>query len=93
MVAGIRTPQCLTEAMREKPAWATRPPSMETAMPESFAELTAVFDKLERHYRDMQDIEFTIERRQVCGCCRPGQRQAHCPGGPENRRRYGPRKA
>jgi len=60
VVAGIRTPQCLTEAMREKmgdPA-----PSMEQALPDSYAELAAVFDKLERHYRDMQDIEFTVER-------------------------------
>ncbi|MEP3072184.1 MAG: pyruvate, phosphate dikinase [Maricaulis sp.] len=59
VVAGIRTPQCLTEAMREK--MGDDNPSMETAMPESFAELSAVFDKLERHYRDMQDIEFTVE--------------------------------
>ena len=60
VVAGIRTPQCLTEAMREK--MGDEAPSMEAAMPESFAELAAVFDKLERHYRDMQDIEFTVER-------------------------------
>mgnify|MGYP003125479875 FL=1 len=59
VVAGIRTPQCLTEAMREKMGDDNQ--SMETAMPESFAELSAVFDKLERHYRDMQDIEFTVE--------------------------------
>ncbi|MED5550908.1 MAG: pyruvate, phosphate dikinase [Pseudomonadota bacterium] len=59
VVAGIRTPQCLTEAMREK--MGDENPSMETAMPESFAELAKVFDKLERHYRDMQDIEFTVE--------------------------------
>ena len=60
VVAGIRTPQCLTEAMREK--MGDPSPSMEAAMPESYAELSAVFDKLERHYRDMQDIEFTVER-------------------------------
>jgi pyruvate,orthophosphate dikinase len=59
VVAGIRTPQCLTEAMREK--MGDENPSMETAMPESFAELETVFDTLERHYRDMQDIEFTVE--------------------------------
>ena len=35
---------------------------MEEAMPEVFAELARVFDLLERHYRDMQDIEFTVER-------------------------------
>ncbi|MFY0638149.1 pyruvate, phosphate dikinase [Maricaulis maris] len=60
VVAGIRTPQCLTEAMREK--MGDDNPSMEMAMPESYAELAAVFDKLERHYTDMQDIEFTVER-------------------------------
>jgi len=60
VVAGIRTPQCLTEAMRIK--MGDDNPSMETAMPESYAELAAVFDKLERHYTDMQDIEFTVER-------------------------------
>lgn len=60
VVAGIRTPQCLTEAMRER--MGDHSPTMETAMPESYAELSAAFDKLERHYRDMQDIEFTVER-------------------------------
>ncbi|MBO6797521.1 pyruvate, phosphate dikinase [Maricaulis sp.] len=60
VVAGIRTPQCLTEAMREK--MGDPSPSMEQALPDSYAELAAVFDKLERHYRDMQDIEFTVER-------------------------------
>ncbi|MCA1662260.1 MAG: pyruvate, phosphate dikinase, partial [Novosphingobium sp.] len=60
VVAGIRTPQYLTEAARERAG--ARPPSMEEAMPEAFAELGRVFDLLERHYRDMQDIEFTVER-------------------------------
>ncbi len=60
VVAGIRTPQCLTEAMREK--MDDHPPSMETVMPDVFAQLTEVFDKLEQHYRDMQDIEFTVEQ-------------------------------
>jgi pyruvate,orthophosphate dikinase len=60
VVAGIRTPQCLTEAMRTK--MGDPSPSMETAMPQSYAELAAVFDTLERHYADMQDIEFTVER-------------------------------
>jgi len=60
VVAGIRTPQCLTRAMRE--AMGDRLPSMEEAMPGVYAELIDVFDKLERHYRDMQDIEFTVEQ-------------------------------
>ncbi|MBX3566224.1 MAG: pyruvate, phosphate dikinase [Sphingomonas sp.] len=60
VVAGIRTPQYLTRAARE--AAGAKPLSMEEAMPEAYAELAAVFDQLERHYRDMQDIEFTVER-------------------------------
>jgi pyruvate,orthophosphate dikinase len=60
VVAGIRTPQYLTLAARA--AANARPLSMEEAMPETYAELAKVFDLLETHYRDMQDIEFTVER-------------------------------
>lgn len=60
VVAGIRTPQYLTRKARE--AAGAKPLSMEEAMPEAYAELARVFDQLERHYRDMQDIEFTVER-------------------------------
>lgn len=60
VVAGIRTPQYLTRAAREKAG--AKAPSMEEALPEVFAQLAAVFDTLERHYREMQDIEFTVER-------------------------------
>ena len=60
VVAGIRTPQHLTKAAREE-AGAT-PLSMEEEMPRAFGELTDVFQKLESHYFDMQDIEFTIQR-------------------------------
>ena len=60
VVAGIRTPQYLTKVAREKAG--AKPLSMEEAMPETFAELGRVFDTLENHYRDMQDIEFTVER-------------------------------
>ncbi|MBB3879891.1 Pyruvate, phosphate dikinase [Sphingomonas aurantiaca] len=60
VVAGIRTPQYLTRAARE--AASAKPLSMEEAMPEAYAELAAVFDRLERHYRDMQDIEFTVQQ-------------------------------
>jgi len=59
VVAGIRTPQPLTDAMKE--ATASDLPSMEEVMPDAFQELASVFDKLESHYRDMQDIEFTIQ--------------------------------
>ncbi|MES2753228.1 MAG: pyruvate, phosphate dikinase [Pseudomonadota bacterium] len=60
VVAGIRTPQYLTRAARE--AANAKPLSMEEALPDAYAELAAVFDRLETHYRDMQDIEFTVER-------------------------------
>ncbi|MFN3389122.1 MAG: pyruvate, phosphate dikinase [Allosphingosinicella sp.] len=60
VVAGIRTPQYLTRAARE--AAGAKAASMEESMPEVFAELARVFALLERHYRDMQDIEFTVER-------------------------------
>jgi len=48
VVAGIRTPKKISE--------------LEAQMPEVYQELTGVFDKLEHHYKDMQDIEFTIEK-------------------------------
>ena len=60
VVAGIRTPQNLTRAAREE--MGETAPSMEEAMPEVFAQFKAVVEKLEKHYRDMQDIEFTVER-------------------------------
>jgi len=60
VVAGIRTPQYLTKAARERAG--AKPLSMEEAMPEAYAELADVFELLEKHYRDMQDIEFTVER-------------------------------
>ncbi len=59
VVAGIRTPQYLTLAARLKAG--AKAASMEEAMPTVFAELGRTFDLLERHYRDMQDIEFTVE--------------------------------
>ncbi|MET3827449.1 pyruvate,orthophosphate dikinase [Sphingomonas sp. PvP055] len=60
VVAGIRTPQYLTVAARE--AAGAKPASMEEAMPEVYGELAKVFDLLETHYRDMQDIEFTVQQ-------------------------------
>jgi pyruvate,orthophosphate dikinase len=60
VVAGIRTPQTLTKRAREK--MGETAPSMEEAMPAAYAELSAIFASLEKHYRDMQDIEFTVER-------------------------------
>jgi pyruvate,orthophosphate dikinase len=60
VVAGIRTPQSLTRVAREE--MGDHNPSMEEAMPQVFAQFKAVVERLERHYRDMQDIEFTVER-------------------------------
>ena len=60
VVAGIRTPQHLTVAGRT--ATSSTLPTMEEVMPEVFAELLGVRRTLEDRYRDMQDIEFTVER-------------------------------
>src|SRR3954470_6723171 len=60
VVAGIRTPQHLTVAGKE--ASGSDLPAMEEVMPAVFAELSQVRHTLEDHYRDMQDIEFTVER-------------------------------
>jgi pyruvate,orthophosphate dikinase len=63
VVAGIRTPQYLTKAARERAG--AKPLSMEEAMPGAYGELAAVFELLEKHYADMQDIEFTVERNKL----------------------------
>jgi pyruvate, orthophosphate dikinase len=60
VVAGIRTPQNITEVARI--AAKSDKPSMETVMPEVFNEFIRATQLLERHYRDMQDMEFTVER-------------------------------
>jgi pyruvate,orthophosphate dikinase len=59
VVAGIRTPQPLTEAAAKSAG--TPGGSLEALMPEAMRELRRVFDRLEKRYRDMQDVEFTIE--------------------------------
>ncbi len=59
VVAGIRTPQNITERARLEAA--STAPSLEALMPQVFRELSANFDRLEAHYRDMQDMEFTIQ--------------------------------
>ena len=63
VVAGIRTPQHLTVA--GKTANASTLPAMEEVMPKVFAELETVRRKLESHYRDMQDIEFTVQKNKL----------------------------
>ncbi|PRH87483.1 pyruvate, phosphate dikinase [Labrys okinawensis] len=59
VVAGIRTPQPISKAAAQ--AGASNKPSMEEAMPAAFAEFVGITKVLEKHYRDMQDIEFTVE--------------------------------
>lgn len=60
VVAGIRTPQDITEVARIA-SNSTRP-SMEAVMPDVYEELVRIYGILEKHYRDMQDMEFTVER-------------------------------
>lgn len=61
VVAGIRTPHALTKVdAQEKGA-----KSLEELMPAAYADLVQVYQKLEKHYRDMQDIEFTIEKSKL----------------------------
>lgn len=62
VVAGIRTPQPLTIQGK---AEGGDLPSMEEVMPDVFADLVTIYQKLEAHYRDMQDIEFTVENRKL----------------------------
>ena len=60
VVAGIRTPQDITEYARKESG--SDKASMEVAMPDAFKELTRIYTLLEKHYRDMQDMEFTVEQ-------------------------------
>src|SRR4030081_1212822 len=60
VVAGIRTPQDITEYARKESG--SDKASMEIAMPDAFKELTRIYTLLEKHYRDMQDMEFTVEQ-------------------------------
>ncbi|WP_074380891.1 pyruvate, phosphate dikinase [Bartonella doshiae] len=60
VVAGIRTPQNITENARIIAG--SNKPSLEQVMPEAFLKLYQIAQKLEQHYRDMQDLEFTIEK-------------------------------
>ncbi len=59
VVAGLRTPQALSE--KAKAETGDRRPSLESLMPEVFAELARLCGKLETHFHDLQDIEFTVE--------------------------------
>ncbi|NLH83550.1 MAG: pyruvate, phosphate dikinase [Phyllobacteriaceae bacterium] len=73
VVAGIRTPQNITEAARLEAG--SDKPSLETAMPQAYAQFVAICERLEKHYRDMQDVEFTVERGKLWMLqCRIGKR-------------------
>ena len=61
VVAGIRTPQPINEIGRKD----SNLPSLETVMPDLYQELVSVYQKLEAHYHDMQDLEFTIENHKL----------------------------
>ena len=63
VVAGIRTPQNITEVARIEAG--SDKPSLEKAMPEAYAEFVRICGLLESHYRDVQDVEFTIERNKL----------------------------
>lgn len=63
VVAGIRTPQSLT--IRGKEREGSTLPAMEEVMPVVFKQLCNVREKLEKHYRDMQDIEFTVQKNKL----------------------------
>ncbi len=76
VVAGIRTPQEITEAARKEAG--SDKPSMEQALPDAFTELTRIHTALEKHYRDMQDLEFTVEQGKLWMLqTRSGKRTAH----------------
>ncbi len=63
VVAGLRTPQPLTK--KERAASSNGKQSLEALFPEAFAELKASCEKLERHFRDLQDIEFTVQEGEL----------------------------
>ncbi len=63
VVAGSRTPLYITKKAKENAG--AKDESMEEAMPKVFKELKNIFIKLEKHYRDMQDIEFTVENNKL----------------------------
>jgi pyruvate, orthophosphate dikinase len=76
VVAGIRTPQSITNSGKKQ--LDSTLPSMEETMPEVFAELERIYKKLELHYRDMQDIEFTVQNKKLWMLqTRNGKRTAH----------------
>lgn len=74
VVAGIRTPQPINKVNQTDDCL----PSLEEVMPDCYAQLVSIRDSLEKHYREMQDIEFTIEKGKLYMLqTRTGKRTAH----------------
>ncbi len=63
VVAGTRTPQYITKKAKRDAK--VKAPSMEESMPKVYLELRKILKKLERHYKDMQDVEFTVENKKL----------------------------
>ena len=63
VVAGTRTPQYITKKARQQAK--VKSPSMEEVMPNVYKQLHKILKKLEKHYRDMQDVEFTVENKKL----------------------------
>jgi len=63
VVAGTRTPQYITKKARQQAK--VKAPSMEEVMPNVYKQLHKILKKLENHYRDMQDVEFTVENKKL----------------------------
>ena len=63
VVAGTRTPQYITKKARQNAK--VKAPSMEESMPSVYKELYKILKKLEKHYQDMQDVEFTVENKKL----------------------------
>ena len=63
VVAGTRTPQYITKKARKNAK--VEEPSMEESLPKVFNQLKKILKKLEKHYKDMQDVEFTVENNKL----------------------------
>ena len=63
VVAGTRTPQYITKKARQQAK--VKAPSMEEVMPKVYKQLHKILKKLEKHYQDMQDVEFTVENKKL----------------------------
>jgi pyruvate, orthophosphate dikinase len=63
VVAGTRTPQYITKKAKDRAK--AKEPSMEESMPKVFKQLQKILVKLEKHYKDMQDVEFTVENKKL----------------------------